>query len=134
VRVPVTTVTPFGEHLTLAVVEVEPGAELPEHSHVNEQFGMVIEGSVVFRVGEESRIVRPGGIWRIPSNMPHTITGGDRGAVVVDIFSPPRDDWAAREMLDPRPTQWPQPPRSDDDYQATDLAPGRVMLLCLSSG
>jgi quercetin dioxygenase-like cupin family protein len=104
-----------GEHLTLAVVEVEPGAELPEHSHVNEQFGMVMEGSVVFHVGEESRIVRPGGIWRIPSNIPHTITGGDRGAVVVDIFSPPRDDWAAREMLDPRPTQWPQPPRSDDD-------------------
>jgi len=99
-----------GEQLTLAVVEVEPGAELPEHSHINEQFGMVIEGSVVFRVGEESRIVRPGGIWSIPSNVPHTITGGDRGAVVVDIFSPPRDDWAAREMLEPRSTQWPQPP------------------------
>jgi len=32
-----------GEQLTLAVVEVEPGAELPEHSHVNEQHGMVIE-------------------------------------------------------------------------------------------
>ena len=101
-----------GEQLTLAVVEVEPGAELPEHSHGNEQFGMVIEGSVVFRVGDESRVVRPGGIWRIPSNIPHSITGGDGGAVVVDVFSPPRHDWAAREMLEPRPTQWPQP--SDD--------------------
>jgi quercetin dioxygenase-like cupin family protein len=98
-----------GECLTLAVVEVEPGAELPEHSHVNEQFGMVIEGSVVFRVGEESRTVKSGGIWRIPSDTPHTITGGDRGAVVVDVFSPPRDDWAARERLEPRPPQWPQP-------------------------
>src|SRR6266852_2432348 len=44
-----------GERLTLAVVEVEPGAELPEHQHDNEQFGIVIEGSVVFRVGDETR-------------------------------------------------------------------------------
>ena len=28
-----------GEHLTLAVVEVESGAVLPEHQHANEQFG-----------------------------------------------------------------------------------------------
>lgn len=98
-----------GEQLTLAVVEVEAGAELPEHQHSNEQFGIVIEGSVVFRVGNETCVVEPGGIWRIPSNTPHTVTGGDRGAVVVDIFSPPRDDWAARERLQPRPTRWPQP-------------------------
>jgi quercetin dioxygenase-like cupin family protein len=101
-----------GEQLTLAVVEVEPRAELAEHSHVNEQFGMVIEGSVIFRVGTECRVVEPGGIWRIPSNTQHTITGGEKGAVVVDIFSPPRHDWAAREMLEPRPTQWPSRPGS----------------------
>src|SRR6266851_1067246 len=56
-----------GEQLTLAVVEVEAGAELPEHQHDNEQFGIVIEGSVVFRVGDETRTLGPGGIWRIPS-------------------------------------------------------------------
>jgi quercetin dioxygenase-like cupin family protein len=98
-----------GKQLTLAVVEVEPGAVLPEHQHANEQFGMVIEGSVTFRIGQETRTVVPGGIWRIPSETPHTITGGAEGAVVVDIFSPARDDWAARERLGPRPAQWPQP-------------------------
>jgi hypothetical protein len=30
--------------------------------------------------------------------------------VVVDIFSPPRDDWAARETLEPRQTVWPHEP------------------------
>jgi hypothetical protein len=45
-----------GEHLTLAVFEVEPGAVLPEHQHANEQFGMVLEGSVVFRVGGDEDI------------------------------------------------------------------------------
>jgi quercetin dioxygenase-like cupin family protein len=71
---------------------------------------MVIQGSVVFRVGSERRALRPGGIWRIPSNTPHTVTAGDNGAVVLDIFSPARDDWAAREPLEPRRTLWPHTP------------------------
>ena len=61
-----------GKELTLAIVEIAPGAELPEHRHVNEQFGMVIEGSVIFRVGDETRSIEAGGIWRIPSETPHT--------------------------------------------------------------
>jgi quercetin dioxygenase-like cupin family protein len=99
-----------GKQLTLAVVEVEPGAELAEHQHANEQFGMVIEGSVTLRVGAETQALEPGGIWRIPSDTPHAITGGPEGAVVVDIFSPVRDDWASREPLAVRPTRWPQSP------------------------
>ena len=53
-----------GQQLTLAVVEVEPGAVLPEHQHANEQSGMVIKGSVVFRVATRRRRWRragPGG-------------------------------------------------------------------------
>lgn len=51
-----------GEQLTMAVFEVEPGAVLPEHRHVNEQFGVVIEGSVSFRVGDETQTLETGGI------------------------------------------------------------------------
>lgn len=97
-----------GEHLTLAVIEVEPNAELPEHEHANEQFGLVIEGSLVFRVGDETRTVGPGEIWRIPSNTSHAVTGGPEGAVAIDVFSPPRADWASREQLDLRPARWPK--------------------------
>jgi quercetin dioxygenase-like cupin family protein len=96
-----------GEELTLAVVEIEPGAQLPEHRHANEQFGMVIEGTVLFRVGDEVRPLEPGAIWRIPSNTPHTVTGGPSGAVVLDVFSPPREDWAAQERLETRQPRWP---------------------------
>ena len=96
-----------GERLTLAVVEVEPGAQLPEHSHKNEQFGMVIRGSVVFRVGEKQRTVGAGGIWRIPSGTQHLVVAGDVGAVVIDVFSPPREDWERQERLTPRQPSWP---------------------------
>ncbi len=88
-----------GEHLTLAVVEIEPDAELPEHSHDNEQFGVVVEGSVGFRVGGEECDLGAGGIWGIPSNTPHSVRGGAAGAVVVDVFFPPRHDWTAAEVF-----------------------------------
>ena len=96
-----------GERLTLAVVEVEPGAELAEHQHDNEQFGIVIEGSVVFRVGDETRTLAPGGIWRIPPGSPHAVVGGEAGAVVIDVFSPARADWSAQAQLESRPARWP---------------------------
>ena len=97
-----------GRQLTLAVVEIEAGAALPEHQHANEQFGMVIEGSVVFRVGDETKTLQPGCIWRIPSDTPHTVTGGAQGAVVLDVFSPPREEWMNQQPLEQRPTQWPR--------------------------
>jgi quercetin dioxygenase-like cupin family protein len=96
-----------GERLTLAVVEIEPGAELPQHRHANEQFGMVLQGVVIFRVGDKERTVGPGGIWRIRSETPHSMTAGDSGAVVVDIFSPPRDDWVGQERLGRQKPTWP---------------------------
>jgi quercetin dioxygenase-like cupin family protein len=96
-----------GEHLTMAVFEVEPGAVLPQHRHVNEQFGMVIEGSVTFCVGEETQTLEPGGIWCIPANTAHSVTGGETGAVVLDVFAPARDDWTARQKLEPREPRWP---------------------------
>ena len=96
-----------GKQLTLAVVEAAAGAVLPEHRHDNEQFGIVIKGSVTFRIGDEERSLGPGGIWRIPSDTPHTVTAGEQGAVVIDIFSPPRDDWGRHEQLTPRRPSWP---------------------------
>jgi quercetin dioxygenase-like cupin family protein len=96
-----------GGELTFAVVEAARGAVLPEHDHRNEQLGMVVEGSVRFRIGDEQRSLGPGGVWRIPPHTPHTVTAGEAGAVVIDVFSPPRDDWAGLERGEPRQPAWP---------------------------
>ena len=82
-----------GDRITLALVELAPDAVVPGHQHEAEQLGMVIEGSVVFTIGEERRELRAGGTWRIPSNVPHQVTTGPEGATVIDLFAPPRDDW-----------------------------------------
>jgi quercetin dioxygenase-like cupin family protein len=96
-----------GERITLAVVELDPGAVVPEHSHENEQLGIVLRGSVVFRVGDEERELGPGGTWRIDSNAPHLVRAGPRGAEVVDVFGPPREDWRAAGRLEAQPPRWP---------------------------
>jgi quercetin dioxygenase-like cupin family protein len=96
-----------GERLTLGVVELSPNAVVPKHQHDNEQVGMVLEGSVTFRIGEETRKLGPGGTWSIPSDTPHEVTAGPEGAVVLDLFAPTRADWKAVEAQEPRPPRWP---------------------------
>ncbi len=82
-----------GERITLAVVELEPNAVVPEHRHDAEQMGLVMAGSILFTVDGETRNLGPGGTWRILSNLPHQVTAGPDGAVVIDVFSPVRSDW-----------------------------------------
>jgi quercetin dioxygenase-like cupin family protein len=100
--------TVHGERLTFSVVELEPDAEVPEHRHENEQLGMLLTGLLVFRIGDEQRELRgPGGTWLIPSNVPHSVTAGPEGAVLIEVFSPPRADWAGIPQQAPSPGRWP---------------------------
>jgi quercetin dioxygenase-like cupin family protein len=96
-----------GERVGFAVVELEPSTVVPEHSHDNEQLGIVLRGSVSFRVGDEVRDLGPGGTWRIAPNVPHEVHGGPEGAVLIDVFAPVRADWQALERLGARPPLWP---------------------------
>ncbi|MGH3011371.1 MAG: cupin domain-containing protein [Gaiellaceae bacterium] len=97
-----------GGQTTLAVVELEPGALVPEHQHVSEQLGLVISGSVEFRVADETQELGPGGTWNIPADVPHEVRAGAEGAVVVDVFSPTREaDWRDLAREEPCEPQWP---------------------------
>jgi quercetin dioxygenase-like cupin family protein len=96
-----------GERITLAVVELAPNALVPEHRHPAEQLGLVIRGTVRFRIDDETRDLGPGGTWRILSDHPHEVVAGPEGAVVVDVFNPVRADWERLRVLDVRPPVWP---------------------------
>jgi quercetin dioxygenase-like cupin family protein len=96
-----------GHALTLGLVELDPGIHLPEHRHPNEQLGMVIDGTLTFTIAGETRELGPGGTWSIPSDTPHSADVGPDGAIVIDLFSPPRDDWKRLEPLAQRPPRWP---------------------------
>lgn len=101
-----------GERLTLAIVELGPGAVVPTHQHANEQLGLVIEGEVTFRIGDEERVLGPGGTWRIVGDAPHSVVTGPAGAVVIDVFAPAREDWDDRPRAgtadEPALLVWPR--------------------------
>jgi len=92
-----------GDNCSIGIVELDPDSHVPEHSHPNEQLGLVVRGSVRFRVGDEERELGPGGTWNIRPNVPHEVHTGPDGAVVIDVFSPPRDDWRALDRMSPQP-------------------------------
>jgi quercetin dioxygenase-like cupin family protein len=97
-----------GEQSTLAVVEMDANVAIPEHSHANEQLGVLISGSMTFTVGGEVSEIGPGDTWRILGNVPHSVISGPEGAVLVESFAPHRADWESRERLAPRPPRWPK--------------------------
>ena len=96
-----------GDRITLAVVELAPNAVVPEHRHAAEQLGMVITGQMHFTVDGETRDLGPGGTWRILADRPHDVVAGPDGAVVIDVFTPIRDDWDDREIVTGSAPRWP---------------------------
>ncbi len=82
-----------GAEVMVSVVRVEPGTVGKLHSHVEEQWGVLLEGECVRIQGEEEVLMKAGDFWHTPSGVPHTIRAGDSGAVILDIFAPPREEY-----------------------------------------
>lgn len=76
-------------------VRIEPGASVPTHAHEHEQIGLVVEGEILMTIGDETRALTPGHAYTIPGNLPHAAVAGSQGCLVIDIFSPPREDYRA---------------------------------------
>lgn len=96
-----------GERITLAVVELDPNTVVPEHHHAAEQMGIVLAGELTFTIDGETRTLGPGGTWRILSDRPHQASSGPNGAVVIDVFTPVRDDWDSLAVVEDAATTWP---------------------------
>lgn len=84
----------WGHEVMLARVELKKGAVVPVHRHVHEQWSCVQQGLLRLVAGEEERVydVRPGEMLYLPSNAPHAAEALE-DTVVLDVFSPPREDW-----------------------------------------
>jgi quercetin dioxygenase-like cupin family protein len=82
-----------GERAMLSIVTLAPNSEGKLHDHPEEQWGILLEGSGVRVQGGEEIPIRKGDFWRTPGNVPHTLRAGPEGARVLDIFSPPREEY-----------------------------------------
>ena len=96
-----------GDRMTMAVVDLDPGALLTEHHHENEQLGFVISGVITMTIGGDKRELHPGDTSTIPSHVPHDAVAGPEGCTVADVFAPIRADWDNLKRTDPTPARWP---------------------------
>ena len=96
-----------GAQAALVHLVLDPDTVVPEHRHPHEQTGILLGGSLRFTVAGETKELEPGDMWVIPGDTPHTVTAGPRGATLVELFAPPRDDWAGLERLPPAPVTLP---------------------------
>jgi quercetin dioxygenase-like cupin family protein len=96
-----------GERMTMAVVDLEPNAVLPEHRHENEQMGFIVRGSMTMRIANEVLELKAGDTYSIPSNIEHGAAAGPEGCTAADVFAPVRGDWDGREHQEPRSPDWP---------------------------
>ena len=83
-----------GERAMLAQIFLEKGAVVPMHSHENEQFTVLLEGSLKFWIGEERAelVLRAGEVLHIPSSVPNQAEALE-DCLDLDVFCPPRQDW-----------------------------------------
>lgn len=87
-----------GERLMLAEVALKRGCPVPRHQHVHEQMSYVLQGALRFWLGEdgsEEQTIRAGDVIHFPSNVWHRAEALE-DSLVLDVFSPPREDWLNR--------------------------------------
>jgi quercetin dioxygenase-like cupin family protein len=81
-----------GEKMMICEFTFEQGVEIPSHSHPHEQIGYVVAGRVRLTIDGQSFELCPGDSYRAPSGVPHSAFTLEP-SVVVDVFSPPREDY-----------------------------------------
>lgn len=82
-----------GEKTMLSLVELEPKSEVLPHQHPHEQIGYLLRGELTFTIGDETRTLKAGEMWRIPGGVVHGCVAGDEPAVAIDVFNPIREDY-----------------------------------------
>jgi quercetin dioxygenase-like cupin family protein len=82
-----------GERMNAQYVELTPGWNGDGHSHPHEQFTYVVDGALTIVVDGVDHDISAGDSLVIPGDVTHFARNeGDETAVLLDVFSPVRDD------------------------------------------
>ncbi len=84
-----------GDALMFSAVRFDPHSSVPTHQHPHEQIGYVIEGELDLWIGDDRRTLRKGDMYTIASNVPHGAETKDSTCLVLDAFTPLREDYVA---------------------------------------
>lgn len=85
----------WGDQVMVCRLRIAPRVVTAVHTHPHEQITMVERGTVRFTVAGQERLSLPGDVLHFPSHCEHGATVLDEEAVLIDIFSPVREDFLA---------------------------------------
>ena len=83
----------WGERLMVCRLRLAPHVVTAVHSHPHEQITIVEKGRVRFVVDGHERIATGGDVLHFPSGIRHGATMLDDEVVLIDIFTPLREDF-----------------------------------------
>ena len=81
-----------GTRMTLGLVEIKAGSELPKHQHVHEQITYILEGQLDMNIDGVDYSLTPGCYHVIPSNVWHG-ANAITDCKVIDVFGPVREEY-----------------------------------------
>ena len=77
---------------TAALYKLKGGSEVPLHSHPQAQYGVCLDGSGTFTVGEKSWKLKKGDSYYIPPSVTHGLKI-ESDTTLVEFFTPLRRDF-----------------------------------------
>ena len=86
----------WGERIMVCRLHIAPRVVTAVHAHSHEQVTFVERGRVQFFIDGQLRIASAGDLLVFPPECEHGATMLDEEVVLVDIFSPVRDDFLSR--------------------------------------
>jgi quercetin dioxygenase-like cupin family protein len=84
-----------GDQLMVCRLRFAPNIDTPAHDHPHEQITFVERGRVRFTIGNQERIAQQGDILHFPPGCWHGATMLEEEVVLIDIFTPLREDFLA---------------------------------------
>jgi len=84
-----------GENLMICRLRFAPHVVTPAHDHPHEQMTIVERGRVRFTIGDQEKIAEAGDVLHFPPGTWHGATMLEEEVILVDIFSPIRQDFIA---------------------------------------
>lgn len=82
-----------GDHMQFSLAEIPDGVEVPPHSHINEQMGIILTGTLRFTIADETKLLSPGDVFCVPGGVTHSVLAVGGPVTVLDVFWPIREEY-----------------------------------------
>ena len=83
----------LGKNSMLSFVRLPPNTQGSIHKHPEEQWGVLLEGKCIRIQNDQEVEMEVGDFWYSSGNVLHGVRTLDEPTLILDIFSPPRDEY-----------------------------------------